>query len=127
MAKKRPSRTSRSAVRKPDKIVVKTPVTDRKLVRRSATGTLDAPCSSIKSKCSTQLVFDNGEAFLRFCTTAKAKGRFVPVKTPEDAARISREYCECVKGGAASKACAVKVGAPEGLRGLRVKKRRRRR
>jgi len=92
------------------KVEVNTPVTPEGM--RSRTGTADKPCDTAKGKkCPTQIVFIDGQAYLRFCTKAKSRGMMVPVESPKQANALVKQYCACVtkKWGKNKKSCAEAV------------------
>lgn len=55
------------------------------------------PCGLIKkggvTRCPVQLAYDQGQPFLRFCTTKNKQGYRVDVSSPEDALRKAQEIC----------------------------------
>lgn len=92
------------------------------LVTRSLTGPLKPvpshakrPCMPSKGKgiekgtCRSELVFMDGGVRLRLCSDKGQPGPVVPVSSPAEATRVSREFCACVKRKDA-KACVSRVG-----------------
>lgn len=79
-------------------------------------GTSKKPCIPSKGKsitaqtCRSELIFTAAGPKLRVCTSKGHAGPMVPVSSPSEATRISREFCNCVKKTKNAKACAVKVG-----------------
>lgn len=75
------------------------------------------PCLSNRTGCPVQLAFENGQPFLRFCTTKKKPGYRVDVGSPAEATRVAEAACATWKATG-------KFEFPEGtpLRGTRKRK-----
>ncbi len=60
-----------------------------------ATPKKNKPCLGTKKRkgCPVQLAFDNGQPFLRFCTTDKQPGYRVDVDSPADAVAKANAAC----------------------------------
>ncbi len=72
-----------------------------------------------RTGCPVQLAFENGQPFLRFCTTEKQPGYRVDVNTPAEAVEAANAACATWKATG-------KFQFPEGtpLRGTRKRKRK---
>lgn len=65
--------------------------------------------------CRSELIFTGDGPRLRVCTVKGKAGPLVPVSSPSEATRISREFCNCVKKSKNAKSCAAKVGKGHAL------------
>lgn len=79
------------------------------------------PCAGAlkRTGCPVQLAFENGQPFLRFCTTEKQPGYRVDVNTPAEAVEAANAACATWK---ATGKFDFPAGTP--LRGARKRKRK---
>lgn len=86
-----------------------------------ATPKQNKPCAGAlkRTGCPVQLAFEEGQPFLRFCTTEKQPGYRVDVNTPSEAVEAANAACATWKATG-------KFQFPEGtpLRGTRKRKRK---
>jgi hypothetical protein len=59
--------------------------------------TTTTPCKEKRRGCPLQLIFKDGQPYLRLCRTRKKPGVVVPVTTPEETFRLSKDLCACWK------------------------------
>lgn len=48
-----------------------------------------------RSTCPVQLIYKNGQPYLRFCLAQKRPGKVIAVSSADEAQRVSAEVCKC--------------------------------